>query len=109
MNTNRIQQLLLFIEEQPDEPFNVYALAMEYREEQPEQAMNYLRQLLEQYPKYLPSYYPAAALATEQNDRSMAETIYQRGIALAGEQKNEKAYQELNRAYRTFLDDEEEW
>ena len=109
MNKNRIQVLLQFIEEQPDDPFNVYALAMEYRDEQPAQALNYLEKLLEEHPDYLATYYHAAALYAEKNDRFAAEGIYQRGIELASAQKNEKALQELSRAYRGFQDDDDEW
>jgi predicted Zn-dependent protease len=109
MNNNRIQQLLSFVAEQPDDPFNVYALAMEYRDEQPAQALYYLEKLLEQHPTYLATYYHAAALFAERNDRSNAETVYRRGIELARAQKNEKTFQELNRAYRGFLDDDDEY
>lgn len=108
MNENRIKLLLGFIEDQPDDPFNVYALAMEYRDEQPAQALRYLEKLLEQHPAYLPTYYQAADLYAELNNRSEAEGVYQRGIELAREQKNEKAFQELNRAYRAFQDDDDE-
>ncbi|RRB06813.1 tetratricopeptide repeat protein [Larkinella rosea] len=109
MNNTRIQLLLQFIEEQPDDPFNVYALAMEYRDEQPAQALQYLEKLLDQHPTYLPTYYKAAELLTERNNRTEAETVYLRGIELAREQKNEKAFQELNRAYRSFQDEEDDY
>lgn len=109
MNENRIQLLLDFIKEQPDDPFNVYALAMEYRDNQPVQALFYLEQLLQQHPTYLASYYHAAALYAETGDRAKAEAVYQRGIELARSQKNDKALQELSRAYRSFQDDEDDW
>lgn len=108
MNEKRIQQLLQFIDEQPDDPFNIYALAMEYRDGQPTQALHYLKQLLDDHPTYLATYYHAAALYAELNDRENAETVYQQGIELAREQKNEKTFQELSRAYRAFLDDDDD-
>ena len=107
MNDTRIQLLLQFIEEQPEDPFNVYALAMEYRDGQPAQALLYYQQLLDQHPAYLPTYYHAAALYAEQENRPAAEETYQQGIELARAQKNEKAIQELSRAYRAFQDDDE--
>ncbi|MGV3556684.1 tetratricopeptide repeat protein [Larkinella arboricola] len=109
MNEKRIQQLLEFIDEQPDDPFNSYALAMEYRDEQPAQALHYLEKLLEQHPAYLPTYYHAAALYAETGHRERAAEVYQQGIELARTQKNEKTLQELNRAYRMFQDDEDDW
>lgn len=109
MNENRIELLRQFIEEQPDDPFNVYALAMEYRDERPDQALHFLKKLLDQHPTYLPSYYHAAALYAELERREKAEEVYQRGIELARSQNNEKAVQELSRAYRAFQDDEDDW
>jgi tetratricopeptide (TPR) repeat protein len=107
MNNARIQLLLHYIEEQPKDPFNVYALAMEYRDEQPAQALLYLNQLLTEHPTYLATYYHAAALYAEQENRPAAEETYQRGIELAKAQANEKAVQELSRAYRAFQDDDD--
>ncbi|MGA0556741.1 tetratricopeptide repeat protein [Larkinella sp. VNQ87] len=107
MNNTRIQLLQQYIREQPDDPFNVYALAMEYRDEQPQKALHYLKKLLDEHPAYLATYYHAAALFAEQDDRTAAQAVYEKGIALAREQKNEKALQELTRAYRAFQDDDE--
>ncbi|GAB3275330.1 hypothetical protein GCM10027347_48650 [Larkinella harenae] len=109
MNENRIELLRQYIEEQPDDPFNVYALAMEYRDEKPEQALQYLEKLLEQHPAYLPSYYHAAAIYAELERGEKAEEVYQRGIELARLQNNEKAVQELSRAYQAFQDDDDDW
>ncbi|MFD1139933.1 tetratricopeptide repeat protein [Larkinella insperata] len=109
MNEKRIQQLLQFIDEQPDDPFNTYALAMEYRDEQPAQALQHLEKLLQQHPTYLPSYYHAAALYAETGNRDKAAGVYQQGIELARTQKNDKALQELSRAYRMFQDEDDDW
>jgi Tfp pilus assembly protein PilF len=109
MNNDRIQQLIQFIEEEPGEPFNVYALAMEYMNSQPEQARLYFDQLLTQHPDYLPTYYHAAALYTDLDERDKAADLYEKGIALAQAQRNEKTLQELQRAQQAFEDDEDEW
>ena len=106
MNNERIQLLLSYLQEEPDEPFNVYALAMEYLNRQPEQARHYFDVLLERFPDYLPTYYHAAALVAEQGDRSRATVLYERGLALAQHQRNQKAFDELSRARRAMEDDE---
>jgi len=46
MNNERIARLLQFIEEDPHDPFNLYCLATEYKEHNPEKALEYYRQLL---------------------------------------------------------------
>ncbi|RYC69917.1 MULTISPECIES: enzyme of heme biosynthesis [Spirosoma] len=109
MNNERIQQLIRFVQEEPGEPFNVYALAMEYMNSQPEQARTYLDQLLSDHPDYLPTYYHAAALYAELDERDKAAGLYEKGIRLAEVQNNQKALQELQRARQAFDDDDDEW
>lgn len=106
MNNQRIQQLLAFVQEEPDDPFNVYALAMEYLTAQPGQALHYFEQLLDRHPDYLPTYYHAAALYADLDDRPKADILYQRGIELARSAGNQKTVDELARAYRMFQDDD---
>ena len=109
MNNERIQQIIRFIEEEPNEPFNVYALAMEFLNGQPQQARLYFDQLLTQHPDYLPTYYQAAALYAELEQRERAAELYERGIALARAQNNAKTLLELQRAQQAFVDDAEDW
>lgn len=109
MNNERIQQLIRFVQDEPNEPFNVYALAMEFLKDQPEQAKIYFHQLLTNHPDYLPTYYHAAALYTELDERDEAAELYEKGIALARAQKNQKTLEELQRAQQAFEDDEDEW
>ncbi|GAB3998475.1 hypothetical protein GCM10028807_46270 [Spirosoma daeguense] len=109
MNNERIQLLLRFIEEEPNEPFNVYALAMEFLTNQPEQARLYFEQLLTEHPNYLPTYYHAAALFAELEDRDKAAAIYEKGIDLAQKQNNQKTLLELKRARQAFEDDDDDW
>lgn len=108
MNNDRLQQLIRFVEEEPGDPFNVYALAMEFVNGQPGQAQPYFDQLLTDHPDYLPTYYHAAALYAEQGERSRAAALYDKGIALARAQRNAKTLLELERAKRAFEDDEDE-
>jgi Tfp pilus assembly protein PilF len=107
MNNERIQQLLQFIQNEPDEPFNVYALAMEYLSTNPAQAQHYFEKLLNEHPQYLPTYYHAAQLYANIGDRTKASMYYDFGMQLARQQNNQKTFDELQRAYRTFQDDEE--
>ncbi|MBD2753612.1 tetratricopeptide repeat protein [Spirosoma validum] len=109
MNNERIQQLIRFVQEEPNEPFNVYALAMEFLNEQPEQARVYFDQLLTVHPDYLPTYYHAAALYADIEERGKAAELYEKGIALARLQNNQKTLLELQRAQQAFEDDEDEW
>ncbi|GAB3948623.1 hypothetical protein GCM10028805_23490 [Spirosoma harenae] len=109
MNQERIQQLIQFVEEEPENPFNVYALALEFMKSNPDQAREYFDQLLSKFPDYLPTYYHAAALYAELEEREKAAELYEKGIKLALEQSSNKTFQELKRAQQAFEDDDDDW
>jgi tetratricopeptide (TPR) repeat protein len=109
MDNNRLELLLQFYEEDPSDPFNAYALAMEYQNSDITKASEYFRLLLDKQPDYLPTYYHAAALFAEMGNAEQAEELYQKGMQLALHQQNTKTYQELQRAYRAFQDENEDW
>lgn len=108
MNIDRINLLTQFVEDEPDNPFNIYALAMEYRADKPEEARLFFDQLLTKHPDYLPTYYQAAALYAELDERSNVMDLYAKGIQLAQTQGNQKTLVELQRARQAF-EDENDW
>ncbi len=102
MNEDRIAQLQKFREESPNDPFLLYALATEYKEEVPEKARQLFDELMEKHENYIGTYYHAAALYSEFFDRDKAEEIYQKGIALAQKNGEHHALRELQNAYTNF-------
>tara|TARA_R110000823_G_scaffold231886_1_gene358477 strand:- start:324 stop:656 length:333 start_codon:yes stop_codon:yes gene_type:complete len=102
-NLDRVQLLRQFTEEEPENPFNWYALALEFRESDAEQAVFLFSKLLKNHPTYLATYFPAAHLFSEIGDLDQSKVIFENGIELAREQKNTKAIQELQNAYQNFL------
>ncbi len=102
MNPERIALLEQFIKEEPENPFNMYALAMEYYEVNPIESLKLLRTLLEKHPEYLPSYFKAAHLMWEEELWEEANTTFTKGIQLAETQGNQKALLELKSTYQNF-------
>jgi len=104
MNQNRIDLLEHYISEEPDNAFNKYALAMEYFDEAPEKSAEVLDLLLSEHPDYLPSYYKAAHLQWDAfENMEGAKEIFEKGIELAKEVKDEKAIGELKASYQNLL------
>ncbi|WP_209330529.1 tetratricopeptide repeat protein [Lunatimonas salinarum] len=101
-NLNRIEQLLRFVKEDPSDPFNFYALALEYQNDHKKQAKEYFKLLLDQFPEYLPTYFHAAMFFTELGELEQAAQIYKKGISLAQNQQNHHAERELKSAYLNF-------
>ncbi|MEO9485439.1 MAG: tetratricopeptide repeat protein [Ekhidna sp.] len=102
MNSARIQLLEKYIEQEPSDPFNTYALAMEYHDELPEKSIILLNSLLADHPEYLPTYFKAAHLLWEEELWAEADQVFIKGIELAEKQKDQKAAQELKAAYQNF-------
>ncbi|EON78953.1 hypothetical protein ADIS_0546 [Lunatimonas lonarensis] len=101
-NLNRISQLLDYINEDPDDPFNFYALAIEYQQQDKNRAKEYFELLLERFPLYLPTYFHAAVCFIEWQEFAKAGQIYKKGITLAQQQGNQHAERELRNAYLNF-------
>lgn len=102
MNQERIEQLLIFRQENPNDPFIIYALATEFKDSFPKKSKSYYDQLLSEFPDYIGTYFHAAALYAEHFDRDRAEEIYKAGIERAEALKEHHALKELKNAYTNF-------
>jgi tetratricopeptide (TPR) repeat protein len=105
MSNPRLNQLRQFVEEEPGDPFNVYALALELRPHAPAEAIRLFDQLLTDHPTYLATYYQAAALLADLGQPDRAFAVYDRGIVLATAQQKDRTRQELTRARQALLDE----
>jgi len=103
-----LESLLTFYMEDPADPFNIYALALEYSKTDSIEAGKYFEKLLAEHAGYLPTYYHAGELFIQLGDLAKAEGIYKKGIGIALNQGNNKTHQELVRAYRNLLDELED-
>ena len=102
---NRLQQLLEFLKEDPNDPFTIYAIATEYMQSDIDQAKKHYDLLLSDHPDYIPTYYDAAKLYEAIDDRDRAIEVYEKGIQLATSQNETLALRELKNAYQELLFD----
>ncbi len=105
MLSNRLELLKQFLEEDPNDPFNHYALATEYLKTEPSKAKEIYEYLLKNHAEYLPTYYHAGALLVEFEEYDSAQKVYLEGIELAKKTGNERALKELKGAYQMLLDE----
>jgi hypothetical protein len=104
MNNERLTQLLKFLKEDPDDPFNIYCLANEYKNNDPVKAMNYYQNLLDNHANYLPTYYHMAELHINNNEIEQAAKVIAGGITLAIEQNDQLALRELRNLQNNLLE-----
>ncbi|MDZ7897119.1 MAG: tetratricopeptide repeat protein [Arcicella sp.] len=105
---NRLEILRQFVAEEPQDPFNHYALATELLKTNKNEAKEFFEYLIQHHSEYLPTYYHLGALYVELGEQSAAELTYLKGIELAKKLKNEKTLKELKGAYQMFLDELED-
>lgn len=103
--STRLDQLLKFYEDEPNDPFNLYAVALEYQKTDLRKAAQMFELLLREHPQYVATYYHAAKLFEELNDRSRAIEVYERGIDIARNANELKALRELQSAYNELTFD----
>jgi hypothetical protein len=103
MSSERLDQLLSYYKDDPRDPFNLYALALEYRKTEPQKALTFFDLLLLEHPEYVATYYHAAKLHQDLNHQDIAIDIYKKGIAVAKKLGNAKAARELQAAYDELM------
>lgn len=103
---NRKETLKEFLKEDPTDPFNWYALALELKNSEQDNYRLQIDQLLQRFPDYLPTYYQAGELYIDLNQVDKATTILEKGIALAKSQHNSLTQRELQNLLNNLLFDD---
>jgi tetratricopeptide (TPR) repeat protein len=96
---NRIDQLLEYLAHDPDDPFNLYALALEYQKTDQQKALDLFEKLLAVHETYVPTYYHAGKLLIDMEEIDKAKAVLQKGIKVAEHQGDHKAVRELRNAF----------
>jgi tetratricopeptide (TPR) repeat protein len=110
MQTGRLEKLLEFITNEPDDPFLKYALATEYLHlNQADKALEYYQNLVTKHPNYVGTYYHLGKLYEALNRREDAINTYETGMKISREQRDNHAFSELQAVYNELkdLDDDE--
>jgi tetratricopeptide (TPR) repeat protein len=96
--TTRIEQLEQFVKDDPDDPFNIYALALEYQKFDIPKALSLFQQLTNSHAEYVPTYYHLAKVFEATGNTSEALQTLEKGIAVARHAGDHKAARELQSA-----------
>ncbi len=95
--------LLKYAEDQPQDPFNWYALATECRKYDVREALIYYEKVWREFPNYAANYYHLASAYSELGMLEKARQVYEQGIEVLKKQSETKLLQELKNAYQNFL------
>jgi len=105
---DRLNSLIEFLEETPEDAFLLFALAQEYaRLGETDKAIESYQKLTALHPDYVASYYQLAKLLVLTEKHEDAAHTYKKGIHVALAQGDHHAHGELNAAYQNFLDSQD--
>jgi len=103
MDKKRLNQLLAFKAESPDDAFITYALAMEYKKfGEINDTIVLFTSLINEHPNYIGTYYHFAKLLDELDRSEEAEATFVKGLSIIKEVGDQHAYEELSGAYELF-------
>ena len=97
------------LDESPDDPFIIYALAREYEQSQATmQALLMYEHLITDHPAYIATYYHYAKLLYTAGNKSEGIKILQLGIEMGLKEKDAHAVSEMRGMLAQWMDDDED-
>jgi Tfp pilus assembly protein PilF len=101
---NRIEKIVEFLAQQPQDNFLRHALALEYiKIGEDIKARDLFIEILSQSPDYVGSYYHLAKLLEKLGQRADAIDWYEKGMTASKLAKDDHAYRELQGAYEDLI------
>ncbi|MDB5127578.1 tetratricopeptide repeat protein [Mucilaginibacter sp.] len=113
MEISRLDKLLAFIQNEPEDEFLKYALATEYlRLNDSEKALSYYEDLVNNHPNYTGTYYHLGKLYEALNRKDDAISTYEKGMEITKVKRDMHAFSELQAVYRSakgFEEDDDDY
>jgi len=107
MQVNRLEKLLEFIKNEPEDPFLKYALATEYlRLNETDKALTFYEDLLHHHADYTGTYYHLGKLYEALGRRRDAISTYETGMRITREKHDNHAFSELQAVYNELTDED---
>lgn len=96
MSEERLNKIKAFLENSPNDPFLLYALAKEHEKLNDEKsAIAQFENLIESHPEYVGTYYHLGKIYERQNEIEKAISVYENGISIAKKKGDKHALGEL--------------
>jgi tetratricopeptide (TPR) repeat protein len=102
---SRLEHIQRMLKEEPNEPFLLYAAALELRKAgKTDEALSWFQNLHKVHPDYLPNYYQLGTLLEETGAHKEALDIYKEGVVLASGRGEDKTRAELSERHSQLAD-----
>lgn len=101
---NRINKILEYLKDAPQDNFLRHALALEYEKAGDDAAAREVFEtILHEFPQYIGSYYHLAKLLERTGEADLAVQWYKKGLEAARNEGDTHAYNELQAAYEDLI------
>ncbi|WP_295675021.1 tetratricopeptide repeat protein [uncultured Mucilaginibacter sp.] len=108
MQTNRLEKLLEFIKNEPEDPFLKYALATEYlRLKETDKALVFYEDLVKNHTGYTGTYYHLGKLYEALGRKQEAISTYETGMKITREKNDNHAFSELRAVYDELMEEDD--
>ena len=108
MQTGRLEKLLEFLKNEPNDEFLQYALATEYlRLNDTGKALEYYEKLVTDHPDYVGTYYHLGKLYEALDRKPDAIGIYEKGMEIAKAKRDNHAFSELQAVWREAVEEDD--
>lgn len=98
--TSRIEQIKIFLNDTPDDPFLIYALATEHTAaKNDDEALALYLKLVSKHPNYSATYYHLGKLYERIGEDDKAQETYAKGMEITKANDEKHAYGELRGAF----------
>jgi hypothetical protein len=101
--TSRQEFLRETLQQNPDDTFARYALAVELAASAPKEAWQHFEHLLTHHPEYSATYYQAGMFLVNQGRREEARKVLAKGIEVTARQNKKHAQNELQAALASLV------
>ncbi|GIV32941.1 MAG: hypothetical protein KatS3mg031_0476 [Chitinophagales bacterium] len=103
-----LQELHNLLNQSPDDPFILFALAQEYgKRSQLDAALSYYLQLITAFPDYTGTYYHLGKIYERLGQYDNAIKTYQKGMDITQKKGDQHAYTELKAALSSITSEDE--
>ena len=104
LGMKRIEKILEYLQQTPGDNFLRHALALEYiKQGDDDSAQDLFRDILNQSPDYVGSYYHLGKLLERKGETGKAIEWYEKGMQAAKAANDQHAYNELQAAYEDLV------
>ncbi|TVR81673.1 MAG: tetratricopeptide repeat protein [Chitinophagaceae bacterium] len=109
MEKGRLNELIILLKENPNDPFLKFGIAMEHlKSKNYPESLKFFQDLVDNHPDYSGTYFHMGQLYERMGKEKKAMEVYQKGMKVTKRKKEMKDYEELKEAFFLLMEDDDD-